>query len=119
MKLVFYSGGSGEDNYTLDQALIKLANNPKMKMTFIPSSSYWGDYDFIEFVEQYSRFGITKFINFPVDLPFDNILKKEALSSDVIHLGGGNTFYFLKSLRQSGMLLELKKFVDRGGILTG
>jgi dipeptidase E len=119
MKLIFYSGGGALENKALDQALFKLVGTNKIKMTFIPASAYWGDQDFIEFVEQYSHFGVTKFINFPVDLPFDKVIKKEALSSDVIHLGGGNTFHFLKTLRDSGILKELEKFVKRGGILTG
>jgi len=41
------------------------------------------------------------------------------LKSDLIFLGGGNTFYFLKHLRQSGMFNHLKKFLDRGGVLCG
>src|SRR5690606_19126318 len=32
---------------------------------------------------------------------------------------GGNTFYFLKSLRKAKLLKELRGFVERGGILTG
>ena len=47
MKLVFYGGGDEEDNYQLDTLLIKnLCNKRKIKMTFIPSSSYMSHLDF-------------------------------------------------------------------------
>ena len=38
---------------------------------------------------------------------------EEVLKSDVIHLGGGNTYYFLKHLRKSKMLGVLKKYVKK------
>lgn len=119
MKLVFYSGGTEEENLLLDQHFIKLINKKDPVITFIPSSSYDSEIEFKEFVNHYSKFKIYRFIHFPVDHPFDTILLNEVLKSDVIHLAGGNTFYFLNSLRKSKFLPELKKFVARGGILTG
>ena len=43
----------------------------------------------------------------------------EALKSEIIRLSGGNTYYFLKHLRKTGLLKHLKEFVKRGGVLTG
>lgn len=119
MNLVFYSGGFEEENLLLDKAFIKLINKPNPLITFIPSSSYDSEIEFREFVKHYSKFKITRFIHFPVDRPFDQILFKEVLKSDVIHMAGGNTFYFLDTLRKSKMLPALKEFAKRGGILTG
>jgi len=119
MKLVLYSGGDGKDNYHLDLNFIKLLNNKNPVITFFPSSSYLSEVEFREFVRHYSQFGIKRFIHFPVDVNFDKVLLEEVLKSDAIHLGGGNTFYFLKHLRKAKLLTPLKKFVEQGNVLTG
>jgi dipeptidase E len=41
------------------------------------------------------------------------------MKSDAIHLGGGNTFYFLNSLRKAKLIGHLRRFAERGGLLTG
>ena len=119
MKLVLYSGGSDKENTLLDKSFIELLDKKNPVVTFIPSSSYLSDQEFKNFVRHYSKFKITRFIHFPVDLPFDRIMFQEMMRSDAIHLGGGNTFYFLNSLRKAKLIPELKKFVERGGVLTG
>lgn len=120
MKLVFYGGGDEEDNYLLDHTLIKKLNKKrKIQMTFIPSSSYMSHIDFRDFVSQYQKHNVQKFIHFPIDAHFTDVLKKEAFSSDIIHLAGGNTYYFLHSLKKAKLLKDFKKFIKNGGILTG
>lgn len=119
MKLVLYGGGDADDNYELGLINISLTKKKFPKVVFIPSSSYEGEYDFHEFVDQFQSYGIDHFIYFPIDIPFDNTLLAEILQSDMIHLGGGNTYYFLRYLRRSGMLAHLKSFVKKGGVLSG
>ncbi len=119
MKLVLYSGGDEEDNLQLDRAFIDLLGKKNPVVTFIPSSSYLSEQEFKSFVRHYSKFKITRFIHFPVDVPFDRILFQEVMRSDAIHLAGGNTFYFLNSLRKSKLIKELRTFVQKGGLLTG
>jgi len=120
MKLVFFGGGDEEDNYLLDKSLItNLVNTKQVQMTFVPSSSYMSHLDFREFIKQYKKHGVERFIHFPVDVNFTEVLKKEAFSSDIIHLSGGNTYYFIKSLREANLMSEFRDFVNKGGILTG
>jgi dipeptidase E len=119
MKLIFYSGGHDFENILIDKNLLELSKKESPQITYIPSCSYLCEQDFKEFVTQYGRFNIHNIINFPIDVPYTDILKAEVLKSDIIHLSGGNTYYFLKYLRKSGMLKELKTFVKNGGILTG
>ena len=88
-------------------------------MTYIPASHYWAEDDFRDFVKCHKKWGIERFVFLSVDIPFDQSLLRLALQSDLIHLGGGNTYYFLRHLRRSGMLGKLKKFVREGGVLTG
>lgn len=119
MNLVFYSGGDDKDNLHLDRAFVELLGKKNPVITFIPSSSYLSDQEFKSFVRHYSKYKITRFIHFPVDVPFDKILFQEVMRSDAIHMGGGNTFYFLNSLRKAGLLGQLKTFAEKGGLLTG
>jgi dipeptidase E len=119
MKLVFYSGGDDKDNRTLDKCFIELLDKKNPVVTFIPSSSYLSEIEFKLFVKHYSKLKITRFIHFPIDIPFDRIMFQEVMRSDAIHMGGGNTFYFLNSLRKAKLLKNLRLFAEQGGILTG
>jgi dipeptidase E len=119
MKLVLYSGGYANENSGLDKSLISLFTKKDLKLTFIPSCSYHSNEDYSDILEQYQPFGIKKFLKFNIDQPFSDTLKNFAFQSDIIHLGGGNTFYFLKYLRKTGLLKELRSWVKNGGVLTG
>lgn len=119
MKLVFYSGGDDKDNLTLDKSFVELIGKKNPVVTLIPSSSYLSEQEFKVFVKHYSKYKISRFIHFPVDVPFDKIMFQEVMRSDAIHMGGGNTFYFLNSLRKARLLRDLRMFAKRGGVLTG
>ena len=119
MKLVFYGGGREGHCSELDKAAIKMTDKKKPSITYIPSCSYWGETDFKDYVRGFQKYGIERFVLLEIDIPFDKTFLGTALQSDIIHLSGGNTYYFLKYLRKSRMLQQLKKFVQRGGVLTG
>ncbi len=119
MKLVLYSGGYEEQNNDIHKYLLHMSAKKNPQITYIPSCSYHADVDFRDYVRYFTKYKLTKFIYFPIDAPCDNVLKKEVFKSDIIHLAGGNTFYFLRHLRRSKLLNEFKAFVKRGGILTG
>jgi dipeptidase E len=119
MKLVFYSGGDAEENELLDIACLKLIDHTDPVLTFIPSDSIDGEHEFRYFVERFQKFGIKRFLYFPIDVPQDRVFYNEALTSQMIFLGGGNTYYFTKYLRSSGLFKRLKVFVDQGGVLAG
>jgi dipeptidase E len=119
VKLIFYGGGFEEENIQLDKEAIKLTGKKTPQVTYIPSCSFESEIDFRHFAEHYYRLGVTKIICFPVDLRSDEALQNIAFDSDIIHLSGGNTYYFLKYLRKNGLVQKLKKFVKRGGVLTG
>lgn len=120
MKLVFYSGGYPEENKSLDRSLKNLVKHKKsIRMGFIPSSHDLSDQEFTEFVQQYEEFNVKKIVKVDLDLQPSKLLIKELLKCDIIHLGGGNTYYFLKYLRKEKLLKTLKSWVQDGGILTG
>ena len=119
MKLVLYSGGSEEENRFLNQRALELTNTESPKITLIPSSSYDAEDDFRFFVQEFSKLGVQRFMLFCVDTPYTKTVLKEVLKSDLIFLGGGNTFYFLKHLKKAGMSTHFAKFLKRGGVLCG
>ncbi|MCO4795221.1 MAG: Type 1 glutamine amidotransferase-like domain-containing protein [Bacteriovoracaceae bacterium] len=119
MKLVFYGGGFEEYNIELDLEAIRLSGKKRPKVTYIPSCSYGLEADFKAFSDHYRDLGVKQIMYFPIDLPFDRVLEREIQSSDIIHLSGGNTFYFLNHLRKKKWLSKLKTFVGDGGVLTG
>ena len=119
MKLVLYSGGSEEDNRFLNQRALDLTETKSPKITLIPSSSYDAEDDYRFFVQEFSELGVQRFMQFCVDTPHTKTLLNEVLKSDLIFLGGGNTFYFLKHLKKAGMFAHFSKFLKRGGVLCG
>ena len=119
MKLALYGGGDSCDNYEMDKNLLELTNKKNPKMTFIPSCHVHGQEDFLEIINQFRPHGIKKFIKWDIDRPYSNFFKKTVLQSDIIYLGGGNTYYFLKNLKKKGLLKELRSWVYSGGVLVG
>lgn len=119
MKLVFYSGGTFEENADLDSACLGLLDSHNPTFCFIPNNSYEGEYEFRQFVEHYQSFGISRFLYFPIDVPQDNVLLGEVFHSDLIHIGGGNTYYCLHRMRKIGFVNLLREYVLQGGVLTG
>ena len=119
MRLVLYSGGSSRENRSMDRALMELIHRPNPSVLFIPTSFEHADEDFEIFCKYYGSWGWNDFQIFPIDVPFDRTALPKLLKRDVIYLAGGNTFYFLKHLRRSGMLQALKQYVNKGGILAG
>ncbi|MBD63862.1 MAG: hypothetical protein CME62_01535 [Halobacteriovoraceae bacterium] len=119
MNLVFYSGGEAEENLSLDKRLLSLKGKRPLTLTLIPAGSYFAEEYYQDIVEQYGPLGVSRILLFNIDQAFSEAFKRAVLRSDIIHLGGGNTFYFLKHLRRSGMLKELKEWVLGGGVLTG
>lgn len=119
MYLGLYSGGDEIDNINIDRKILSFIKNDNPSVTYIPSCSFDSELYFKDFVEHYKQIGVTRFIHFAVDVPQPEFMIEEAFSSDIIHLSGGNTFYFLKFLRKGNYLKRLRDFVKGGGVLTG
>jgi dipeptidase E len=124
MKLVLYSGGQSRSNHRLHEAVVRLARigKPKSKplqLTYIPFCADASSVYFHRAMRRYRAHGIERFFCLQVDEPHSKDEVEMALKSDVIYLAGGNTFYFLKHLRASGMLGRLKEFAEKGGVLAG
>jgi dipeptidase E len=120
MKLLFYSGGQTNKNHVLHQSLSELAGSGKRKsFAYIPFCADGSEVFYRRAIKRYQRFGFSRFQCLNVDQKFTKDELKKILDSDVIYLAGGNTFYFLKHLRESGVLPKLKRYALEGGVLAG
>jgi dipeptidase E len=119
MKVVIYSGGYVEENEDLDYELLALLDNEKPRVTFIPSSFEEAEDQFDDFIFHFEKYGWDDFLLFPVDRPFTKYSAHNALKRDLVFLSGGNTFYFLKHLKKSGLAGQLKKYAEDGGVICG
>jgi dipeptidase E len=119
MRLVMYSGGYLEENEDLNEEVLQMIHSRRPMITYIPSSFEGSEEYYEEFIAHFTGLGVKYFSIFHVDQPFSRKDLKRALKADAIYLSGGNTFYFLKHLRESGVIHSLQRYVRRGGVLMG
>ena len=128
MPIVLYAGGRTRRNHVLHRSLADLARArvPRkpakrrgLSFTYVPFCRDDSENFYRRAQERYREFGFTEFHCLKIDAPYTRAELRAALSSDVVYLAGGNTFYFLKHLRRSGFLGELRKFYERGGVVAG
>lgn len=120
MKLVLYSGGYSRDNQALAVEVADLLRKKRSPVVaFVPTCSEDAEPDFRDCQRQLAGVGIKKFLCIPIDRPL-SVEDEEALfSADGIFLGGGNTFYLLKSIKERRLLNKFRSYVMNGGVLMG
>ncbi|OFZ18768.1 MAG: hypothetical protein A2Z20_01420 [Bdellovibrionales bacterium RBG_16_40_8] len=118
-RLIFYSGGQFSKNKLLHRALSTLLGKKVRSLTYVPFTHENGTHYYQRIKRRYQKFGFRKFRYFAADSDFLKKEMNEAFKSDVIYLAGGNTFYFLKHLRESGFLKRLERYSRNGGIIAG
>ena len=52
-----------------------------------------------------------------LNLKTDTIPDLEDL--DILHMWGGNTWHYLKRIREAGLVPRIREFIDRGGVYVG
>jgi len=103
----------------VDEASMRLYASKNPKIAYIPSQTDFDRKYFNEKVEWYKQFGITDLLYFDIDQEYDVRKINELLSCDGIFLSGGNTYYFLNSLKKRKLLSDLRDYVEKGGVLIG
>ena len=143
-RVVLYSGGQERRNALIHETLLDLAlrqgagrfarrsrrglqqKTPGVRMTYMPYTSQGALPFFRRFERRYRAHGATQFhcvAADDTDFLQNTRARREAAatikSSDIVYLAGGNTFYFLAHLRRSGLLEDLARFAQRGGVVAG
>jgi dipeptidase E len=117
-KLVLHSDQI-QDHKEVDLAFIELLDKKGPRLAYIPAQSDLQKKYFNQKVEWYKQFGITDLLYFDVDKEYDERKIDELLACDAIFLSGGNTYYFLNSLKKRNFLSVLRDYVKKGGVLIG
>jgi len=90
-------------------------------ITYVPSNSLCSESReyFESFSTYYKYYGITKFKYFAHDKIFSSIDLKHAFNTDALYFSGGNTFYFLNSIKNKKLISHIKSYVAAGGAFLG
>lgn len=118
-RLVLYSDQILPETEKVDQELMALLGKSNPTIGYIPSSTDPQRKYYEERRAYYAQLGMTLPVYFEVDEAYDPNRLKALLACDAIHLTGGNTYYFLHWLRKRDMLVPLRQYVARGGVLIG
>ncbi len=123
MKLVLYSKLEPEINLDIQSKInnhlkhmIK-SNNPSVGL--IEHTTDRENKYYKRNLEFYNNLGIYNILRFDLDKGYNNKLEKDLFKCDIIHLSGGNTYYFLYMLKKRNLIQKLKDYCINGGILVG
>jgi len=117
-KLILHSDQIAGKTQVEDTAFELFGLN-KPKIAYIPSQSDPTRKYFNEKVEWYKQFGVSDLLYFDIDKEYDESKTDELLKTDAIFLSGGNTYYFLNSLKKRNFIPLLREYVEKGGVLIG
>jgi dipeptidase E len=123
MKLFLTSAGLPEE--TTEAFLKLLGKKPQeSKVCFIATASFAehpdGDAIYVKKDEQrLSDLGFDAVTEVDLRKENEQSLNEKLKNFDVIFMEGGNTFYLLKYIKESGFDKALKLFLDRGGVYLG
>ncbi|EOO13486.1 MULTISPECIES: Type 1 glutamine amidotransferase-like domain-containing protein [Bacillus cereus group] len=117
-KLVLLSDIS-KCNSLLEEKIRELLNVNPLKLGYIPSQTDKSRKYFKTAKVFFERMGFKDFLYFDVDSEYDESLIDQLIACDAIYLSGGNTFRFLKSLKNKQMLPLLRDVVDSSKVLIG
>ncbi|WFR62306.1 Type 1 glutamine amidotransferase-like domain-containing protein [Paenibacillus amylolyticus] len=108
-----------ESNDKLDQRIRSLFNSEQPSIGYIPSCSDPERKYFEHTRRYYNQIGIDNIHYYDLDLEYEENTFGSIYECDVIHLSGGNTFYFLSLLQKRNMLGQLRSYVKSVSILIG
>lgn len=118
-RLILYSDQVPGKSGNVDMALIEMLNKDNPRIAYIPSHSDLTRKYFSQKKAYYGSLGIHDLVYFDIDLEYDAAMTDRLLACDGIHLSGGDTAYFLRSIKRRGFQEVLRHYVHNGGVLIG
>ena len=123
MKIVAIGGGELKDleTFSIDQKIVELTGKKRPKALFVPTAL--GDPDIYcdTFKRVYGeklgcKVSVLKLVR---DKPSFQEIESKTLSSDLIYVGGGNTYRLMRIWKSSGFADVVKEAASRGIVLSG
>jgi dipeptidase E len=93
--------------------------NGKFKLAYIPSQTDKERKYFDAAKDFFLSLGVSDFLYFDIDQEFDVSTVVPLTTCDGIYLSGGNTFYFLKKLKERKLDFLLKALAVKGKLMIG
>lgn len=122
-KIVAVGGGeiSEQETATIDRRIIELTGKTQPKALFIPTASSDAP-GYIDTFEAYygGHFGCqTRILTLTQNPPGFKEMSALVLDSDLVYVGGGNTYRMMKLWRRLGLDAVLTEAASRGTVLSG
>ncbi|MBT2691633.1 Type 1 glutamine amidotransferase-like domain-containing protein [Bacillus sp. ISL-55] len=106
-------------NPALKNRIKELTGSKPFKLAYIPSRTDKERWYFEKAKPELTSWGVTEFFYFDVDDEFEESKLKEFRGCDGIFLSGGNTYHFLKNLKEWTVVKYIKEMVNEGKPLIG
>ena len=119
MQLLLCGGGSGEQDFYAIKKLNEIIDHSK-PILYIPLAldeedfPYNGCYEWIQ--------GELKDVSVPrIDMArsFEELAMKNYNDYSALFIGGGNTYKLLKGIKENGIFLKMKEYLENDGIVIG
>lgn len=119
INVALYSDQIIPANARIDLRLAEMMVCGEGRIGYIPSGPDPDRHFFDDSKAYYAQCGFSLTINYDLDTDHTRAELDDLLACDAIHLSGGDTGAFLRRLRRSAMLEELRRWAKSGGILIG
>lgn len=123
MKLVLYSKLEPEINLDtqdkINKHLMHMVNSKNPSVGLIEHTTDKENKYYKKNLEFYNKLGIYNILRFDLDEGYNSKLEGDLFKCDIIHLPGGNTYYFLHMLKKRNLIQKLKDYSSNGGIIVG
>lgn len=106
-------------NPALINKISNITGGQALRLAYIPSRTDKERWYFEKAKPEFSELGVTDFFYFDVDEDFESSQLEEFTSCDAIFLSGGNTYQFLKNMKERNIVKYIKKMVNEGKPLIG
>jgi dipeptidase E len=107
-------------NDLIGPAISELFSKKSVKeIAYIPAQSDKTRIYFDMAKEYYRDVGIEASQYFDIDEEYDSRKQAALFQMPAIHLSGGSTYHFLENIQRRGLLLLLREYVLKGGVLIG
>lgn len=91
---------------------------PELALTYITTAAKGvADKSYMERRRQRMRELAFNFHEFDIEDKKENEIKEELVNKEAVYIEGGNTFYLLKHIRESGFGAVIRKFVLQGKLI--
>jgi dipeptidase E len=104
---------------TVNAGLFDALKDTNQRILYIPSESDASRRYFRKCVDYYGYLGFSDVIYFDLGMEYDPKRLEEVSPFDVIHLSGGRTAPFLRSIAAKGFAARLNQHLSKGGIIVG